>query len=113
MNHIVALSGGKDSCAVAFKLKELHPEYDPYYVCTPTGSELPEMKEHWAKLECMLGKPCTFRNEHKDKWATSLADLRAEFVSGKIPKNYRGIPANQTSFDMEDERDGMCSFCAR
>lgn len=59
------------------------------------------------------GKVCTYRNEKKDKWATSLADLRAEFEGGKVPKNKKGIPANQMSFDLMDERDTMCSFCAR
>lgn len=54
--HIVALSGGKDSTALAFMLKEREPR--PYcYVCTPTGDELPEMIEHWRQLGDMLGRP--------------------------------------------------------
>jgi hypothetical protein len=57
--HVVGLSGGKDSCALALRLKELYPERDFTYICTPTGDELPEMQAHWAKLECLLGKPIT------------------------------------------------------
>lgn len=54
MKHVVALSGGKDSTALALRLQELEPrEY--VYVCTPTGDELPEMVQHWASLKRMLG----------------------------------------------------------
>jgi len=54
--RIVALSGGKDSTALALRLMEVEPK--PYQFCiTPTGRELPEMVEHWAKLGCLLGSP--------------------------------------------------------
>lgn len=59
MNHIVALSGGKDSTAMALHLQETEPEKDFIFVITPTGAELPTMDEHWRKLEAMLGKPLT------------------------------------------------------
>ncbi len=56
--RIVALSGGKDSTAMALRLAEAEPaEYE--YCITPTGRELPVMLDHWAKLECLLGKPLT------------------------------------------------------
>jgi len=55
VKHIVALSGGKDSTAMAIALTEREP--GPYEFCfTPTGRELPEMIDHWAKLECLLGQ---------------------------------------------------------
>lgn len=56
MKHVVALSGGKDSTAMALRLKELHPSIDYEYVITPTYDELPEMKAHWERLERLLGK---------------------------------------------------------
>lgn len=56
LRHIVALSGGKDSTAMALRLAEVEPrEYT--YVCTPTGNELPEMVDHWERLEGILGQP--------------------------------------------------------
>lgn len=54
--HVVALSGGKDSTALALRLAEVEPR-DYLYVCTPTGDELPDMIEHWASLERLLRKP--------------------------------------------------------
>lgn len=56
--RIVALSGGKDSTAMALRLAEVEPDNYEYCI-TPTGRELPEMVEHWQKLECLLGKPLT------------------------------------------------------
>lgn len=56
MKHIVALSGGKDSTAMALRLAEVEPrEY--HYICTPTGDEPPEMFAHWRRLGELLGLP--------------------------------------------------------
>lgn len=55
MKHVVALSGGKDSTALALRLKELNPETPYEFVCTPTGDELPPMQAHWRRLEDLLG----------------------------------------------------------
>ncbi len=54
MKHVVALSGGKDSTAMAVKLRELY-DIEFEYVCTPTGDELPEMENHFLSLEKILG----------------------------------------------------------
>lgn len=54
--HVVALSGGHDSTALAFLLKEQNPETPYVYVCTPTGNELPAMFEHWRNLGVRLGR---------------------------------------------------------
>lgn len=59
MYHIVALSGGKDSTAMALRLAELNPDIDYDFVCTPTGEELPAMLAHWDNLGKLLGKPLT------------------------------------------------------
>lgn len=56
MRHVIGLSGGKDSTALALRLAELEPR-DYEYICNETGNELPEMQAHWRKLEAMLGKP--------------------------------------------------------
>lgn len=52
--HIVGLSGGKDSTALALLLQEREPRnYE--YICNATGDELPAMMAHWDRLQDMLG----------------------------------------------------------
>lgn len=58
MIHYVPCSGGKDSTALLLRLLELgEPNIEP--VITPTGDELPEMEEHWAKIEALIGTKIT------------------------------------------------------
>jgi len=66
--HVIAISGGKDSSAMALALKDREPrEY--VYLCTPTGNELPELSEHWARLEVLLGSPIQrVSNRDLDFW---------------------------------------------
>ena len=256
MTHVLALSGGKDSTALALAMKEREPDVSMTYVYTPTGDELPDMVEHWQNLECLLGssvvnvsdgftlrelvrdshmlpnfraryctriikiqrfeywlnanlpavvyiglradeedreggrfdcidgcsvrfplrewgwgitevrgylanrgvqiprrtdcarcfyqtlsewwtlwrdhpdiwadavedervvseardKRHTYRSAQRDTWPAALADLGAEFASGKVPKNRHGIPANQLDLGMDVDRSAMCSWCAR
>ena len=52
--HVVGLSGGKDSTALALLLQEREPRnYE--YICNATGDELPAMMAHWDRLQDMLG----------------------------------------------------------
>ena len=53
--HLVALSGGKDSTALALELRARHPEISYRYYCTPTGWELPEMFDWWIEIGERLG----------------------------------------------------------
>lgn len=57
--HILGLSGGKDSTALAIYLKKTRPEIfekcELYF--TDTGAELEELYEYLDKLEKYLGKP--------------------------------------------------------
>ena len=55
--HVIALSGGKDSTALALRMAEVWPDLKVTYFCTPTGDELPEMQAHWCHLEELLGQP--------------------------------------------------------
>lgn len=63
--HIVGLSGGKDSTAMALRLAEVEPR-NYTYICNETGNELPEMREHWRKLEGLLGAEIVPVRYHTD-----------------------------------------------
>lgn len=56
--HVLGISGGKDSAALAIYLKENHPKIHEKieYFFTDTGSELEEVYEFLARLEAYLGK---------------------------------------------------------
>jgi hypothetical protein len=55
MKHIGAISGGKDSVAMALLLTERHPGIHFEWVCTPTGNEPPEWFEHMRNLRERIG----------------------------------------------------------
>jgi 3'-phosphoadenosine 5'-phosphosulfate sulfotransferase (PAPS reductase)/FAD synthetase len=57
--HIVPLSGGKDSTALAIYLAQRHPEIPFEYVFSDTGAELPETYEYFERLEHVLGRKAT------------------------------------------------------
>jgi len=56
--HVLGISGGKDSAALAIYIKEHHPEIHQKieYFFTDTGAELDEVYDFLAKLEAFLGK---------------------------------------------------------
>lgn len=56
--HVIGLSGGKDSTALALHLVDMEPRaYE--FICNETGDELPAMQDHWKRLEDMLKTPIT------------------------------------------------------
>ena len=54
--HIVAVSGGKDSAALAVYMRQRYPELPVEYVFCDTECELPETYEYIEKMEDLLGK---------------------------------------------------------
>lgn len=64
--HVLGLSGGKDSAALAVYMRQNHPELDIEYFFTDTGKELPEVYEFLGKLEGFLGKPILRINPERD-----------------------------------------------
>ena len=121
MRHVVGLSGGKDSVALALRLQE-RGEQDYEFLCTPTGDELPEMFAWWGRLEVILDKPLIRVNNpkaptlkhliqiqnalpnHRQRWCTRL--LKIEPTIAWCVKNapvtmYVGLRAD------ESEREGI------
>ena len=64
--HVLGLSGGRDSAALAVYMRQNRPELDIDYFFTDTGKELPEVYEFLVKLEGFLGKPIVRLNPDRD-----------------------------------------------
>jgi 3'-phosphoadenosine 5'-phosphosulfate sulfotransferase (PAPS reductase)/FAD synthetase len=120
MTHVIAMSGGKDSTAMAIRLAEVEPR-DYIYIVTPTGDELPAMLRWWDDLEILIGKPLTritnktldYWIEHfnalpnwRQRWCTRLLKIEpclAFLKSLDNPILYVGLRAD------EEERRGIYS----
>jgi 3'-phosphoadenosine 5'-phosphosulfate sulfotransferase (PAPS reductase)/FAD synthetase len=79
--HILSLSGGKDSAALAVYMRDRVPEME--YIFHDTGHELPETYEYLARLEAYLGKKVqpTRPDYSFDKWL--------QVYGGMIPSSRR------------------------
>jgi hypothetical protein len=64
--HVLGLSGGRDSAALAVYMRQHHPELDIEYFFTDTGKELPEVYEFLGRLEGFLGRPIERLNPDRD-----------------------------------------------
>jgi hypothetical protein len=64
--HVLGLSGGRDSAALAVFMRQRHPEIDVDYFFTDTGKELPEVYDYLTRLEGYLGKPIRRLNPDRD-----------------------------------------------
>ena len=68
LRHILSLSGGKDSTALAIYMRDRVPEME--YVFCDTKKELPETYEYLGRLEAYLGKEIKRLNDDRgfDHW---------------------------------------------
>jgi len=64
--HVLGISGGRDSAALAVYMRQTYPEREIDYFFTDTGKELPEVYEFLGKLEGFLGKPVLRLNPDRD-----------------------------------------------
>lgn len=64
--HVLGLSGGRDSAALAIFMRQRHPEVDVEYFFTDTGKELPEVYDYLTRLEGYLGKRIRRLNPDRD-----------------------------------------------
>lgn len=64
--HVLGLSGGRDSAALAVYMRQHHPELEIDYFFTDTGKELPEVYEYLGRLEGFLGKAILRLNPDRD-----------------------------------------------
>jgi len=64
VRHVLGISGGKDSAALAIYMRDRVPEME-YFFCD-TGAELPETYEYLQGLEAVLGKRIARLNTGRD-----------------------------------------------
>lgn len=64
--HVLGLSGGRDSAALAIFMRQRHPEIKIEYFFTDTGKELPEVYRYLTQLEGYLGQPIRRLNPDRD-----------------------------------------------
>lgn len=125
--HVLGISGGKDSAALAVYMRQHAPELDIDYFFTDTGKELPEVYEFLGRLEGFLGKPILRLNPDRDfdfwlreynsflpspqtRWCTRQLKIKPfeEWVrplvrAGDVVNSYVAIRAD------EDYREGYIS----
>lgn len=119
--HILGLSGGRDSAALAVYMRQYRPELPIEYFFTDTGKELPEVYKFLDKLEGFLGRPIERLNPDRDfdfwleeygnflpsprtRWCTRQLKLRPlehwlrdDLDSGTIVNSYVAIRADEPS----------------
>lgn len=119
--HILGLSGGRDSAALAVYMRQYHPELSIEYFFTDTGKELPEVDKFLDKLEGFLGRHIQRLNPDRDfdfwlkeyenflpsprtRWCTRQLKLRPlelwlrqDLERGTIIHSYVAIRADEPS----------------
>lgn len=112
MRHILSLSGGKDSAALAIHMRDRVPELE--YIFSDTRKELPETYEYLERIEDYLGKRVHRLNaelgfdhwydvygsmipSNHRRWCTKMLKLKPfeDFVGDEPCVNYVGLRADE------------------
>ena len=114
--HVLGLSGGKDSAALAIYIKDRYPEIHEKieYFFSDTGAELTEVYEFLDKLEAYLGKEIIRLSSNEDfehwlkvhneylpspqqRWCTRTMKIKPfeQFVGNDAVISYVGIRADE------------------
>jgi len=85
VRHVLGISGGKDSAALAIYLKEKYPYLDIEYYFSDTGRELDETYVLIQKLETVLGKEIIKLKAVEDSPKEAPFDYFLEIYGGYLP----------------------------
>ena len=110
--HILSLSGGKDSAALAIYLKDRVPDME--YVFNDTGKELPETYEYLDRIGDYLGRPVSRVSapggfdqwfqvygglipSQQRRWCTRMLKLKPfeQYVGDDLVYSYIGLRADE------------------
>lgn len=112
--HVLGLSGGRDSAALAVFMRQNRPELDIEYFFTDTGKELPEVYEFLVKLEGFLGKPILRLNPDRDFdfWLKQYNDFLPSPQSRWCTRQLKLRPFEQWVRPMLDDGFRVYSYVA-
>jgi len=97
IKHVLGLSGGKDSAALALYMCETRPDIEFEYFFTDTGKELPEVYSFINELEARLGTTI-----HK------LNQLSLNGITGRGEKDFDYWLKEHNNF-LPSQRDRWCT----
>ena len=124
--HVLGLSGGKDSAALAVYIKDKYPEIHEKveYFFTDTGAELQEVYDFLDKLEAYLGKEIVRLSSGKDfdhwlklhneylpsaqqRWCTRMMKIKPfeDFVGDDLVVSYIGIRSDENREGYISQKD--------
>lgn len=123
--HVLGLSGGRDSAALAVFMRQNYSDLPIDYFFTDTGKELPEVYEFLGRLEGFLGRPIAYLNPDRGfdfwlkeygnflpsprtRWCTRQLKLRPfeQWIKGDLEAGKKIISYVAIRSD-EPERTGM------
>jgi hypothetical protein len=88
VKHVLGISGGKDSAALAIYMKDRYPQLDLTYYFTDTGKELDETYQLIERLEVYLGKNVTkLESEEAKKSGQDPFDYYYKVFRGYLPSS--------------------------
>lgn len=96
VKHVLGLSGGKDSSALALYVKETRPDLDIEYFFTDTGYELPETNDFIDQLEEKLG------------YIHRLNDRSLNNIEGRGELEFKSLLKKHQNF-LPSQRDRWCT----
>jgi 3'-phosphoadenosine 5'-phosphosulfate sulfotransferase (PAPS reductase)/FAD synthetase len=97
IKHVLGLSGGKDSSALALYVNETRPELDIEYFFTDTGYELPETNAFIDQLEEKLG------------YIHRLNERSMNNIEGRGEKTFSNLLKEHGNF-LPSQRDRWCTI---
>ena len=84
VRHVLGISGGKDSAALAIYMKDKYPKLDIEYYTSDTGKELDETYHLIDNLEIYLGRKITRLKAFEDSPETPF-DHKLKTLGGFLP----------------------------
>lgn len=112
--HVLGLSGGRDSAALAVYMRQNFSDLNIEYFFTDTGKELPEVYEYLGRLEGFLGKPIQRLNPDRgfDFWLKRYNNFLPSAQQRWCTRNLKLVPFEQWIKPMLEEGTRVTSYVA-